>query len=231
MIFLLVVIYAAFIGLGLPDTILGAAWPLMRQDLGAPISAVGLLSIIVSIGTIISSLVTPRLIRLFGTGKLVAYSIALTAIASMGYGFAHSFIFLCLCAIPMGIGAGAVDVAMNNFAAIYLESKHTNWLHASWGIGATLGPAFLSISVFAGKGWRGAYELVALLLAAIFATLLISLPLWKKTEAGNSVQGSSSNNSNNGIAPRLRDVIRIPGIKLSFMTFFFYSALEISTSL
>ena len=231
MIFLLVVIYAAFIGLGLPDTILGAAWPLMRQDLGAPISAVGLLSIIVSIGTIISSLVTPRLIRLFGTGKLVAYSIALTAIASMGYGFAHSFIFLCLCAIPMGIGAGAVDVAMNNFAAIYLESKHTNWLHASWGIGATLGPAFLSISVFAGKGWRGAYELVALLLAAIFATLLISLPLWKKTEAGNSVQGSSSNNSNNGIAPRLRDVIHIPGIKLSFMTFFFYSALEISTSL
>ena len=157
MFFLLIVIYVAFVALGLPDTILGAAWPLMRLDLAAPLSAAGILSIIVSIGTIIASLITPRLIRFFGTGKLVAYSIALTAFASVGYGFANSFTFLCLCAIPMGIGGGAVDVAMNNFAAIYLESKHTNWLHASWGIGATLGPAFLSLSIFAGKNWRGAY--------------------------------------------------------------------------
>ena len=124
----------------------------MHLDLQTPISAAGILSIIASLGTIVSSLCTPKVLRILGTGKLVAYSIALTAMASVGYGLADSFNILCLCAIPMGIGAGAVDVAMNNFAAIYLESKHTNWLHASWGIGATLGPSLLSFSIMIGSG-------------------------------------------------------------------------------
>ena len=237
MIFLLVVIYVAFIGLGLPDTILGAAWPLMRQDLNTPISAAGILSIIVSIGTIISSLLTPKFLRILGTGKLVAYSIALTAIASIGYYFAESFNILCLCAIPMGIGAGAVDVAMNNFAAIYLESKHTNWLHASWGIGATLSPAILSGSIMLGFGWRGAYELVAVLLAVIFAMVLISLPLWRKIETNGAINKAPAitpntpANKNNAETLSFREALRVPGMKLSFLTFFFYSALEISTGL
>lgn len=237
MIFLLVVIYVAFIGLGLPDTILGAAWPLMRQDLNTPISAAGILSIIVSIGTIISSLLTPKFLRILGTGKLVAYSIALTAIASIGYGFAESFNILCLWAIPMGIGAGAVDVAMNNFAAVYLESKHTNWLHASWGIGATLSPAILSGSIMLGFGWRGAYELVAVLLAVIFAMVLISLPLWRKIETNGAINKAPAitpntpANKNNAETLSFREALRVPGMKLSFLTFFFYSALEISTGL
>ncbi len=237
MIFLLVVIYVAFIGLGLPDTILGAAWPLMRQDLNTPISAAGILSIIVSIGTIISSLLTPKFLRILGTGKLVAYSIALTAIASIGYGFAESFNILCLWAIPMGIGAGAVDVAMNNFAAVYLESKHTNWLHASWGIGATLGPSLLSLSIMAGKGWRGAYEIVAILLAVIFALILVSLPLWRKIETNGAISKAPAitpntpANKNNAETLSFREALRVPGMKLSFLTFFFYSALEISTGL
>ena len=238
MFFLLVVIYVAFIGLGLPDTILGAAWPLMRQDLNTPISAAGILSIIVSIGTIISSLLTPKFLRILGTGKLVAYSIALTAIASIGYGFADSFNILCLWAIPMGIGAGAVDVAMNNFAAVYLESKHTNWLHASWGIGATLGPSLLSFSIMTSNGWRGAYEMVAILLAIIFTMILISLPLWKKQEANGGVSGATNletathdSKANNSAQLSFREALRVPGMKLSFFTFFFYSALEISTSL
>ena len=243
MIFLLVVIYVAFIGLGLPDTILGAAWPLMRIDLSAPISAAGVLSIITSIGTIISSLFTPKFLRILGTGKLVAYSIAITAIASIGFGFADSFGILCLCAIPMGIGAGAVDVAMNNFAAVYLASKHTNWLHASWGIGATLSPAILSGSILYGHGWRGAYEIVAVLLAVIFAMVLVSLPLWRKIETSNIAQDSASLQNANGSVKKtpesknsaealsIRDALRVPGMKLSFLTFFFYSALEISTSL
>lgn len=234
MIFLLVVIYVAFIGLGLPDTILGAAWPLMHPDLSVPISAAGILSIIASIGTIISSLLTPKFLRILGTGKLVAYSIALTAIASIGFGFADTFGILCLCAIPMGIGAGAVDVAMNNFAAIYLESKHTNWLHASWGIGATLSPAILSCSIMFGNSWRGAYEIVAILLAVIFVMVFISLPLWRKIETSNIAQDSAS--LQNASPPKtsalsLREALRVPGMKLSFLTFFFYSALEISTGL
>lgn len=227
----------------------------MRLDLSAPISAAGILSIITSLGTIVSSLCTPKVLRILGTGKLVAYSIALTAIASVGYGLADSFNVLCLWAIPMGIGAGAVDVAMNNFAAVYLESKHTNWLHASWGIGATLGPSFLSLSILTGGGWRGAYEYVAMALAAIFVLILISLPLWKKTEArgglsenvtipansenvkvaspGNTPKTAapSDNNANNAPHISIREALRVPGMKLSFLTFFFYSALEISTSL
>lgn len=225
--FLLIVIYVAFIGLGLPDTVLGAAWPLMQRDLHAPLSAAGLLSIIVSAGTIVSSLLTPKLLRQFGTGKLVFVSIALTAVASAGYGFSSAFWMMCLFAIPMGIGAGAIDVAMNNFAAIHLESKHTNWLHASWGIGACLGPALLAGSAFFGFGWRGAYELVALLLGVIAVMMLVSLPLWKRRERGDSRLQQTS-----GIPDiSLRAALRVPGMKLSFLTFFFYSSLEISTSL
>ena len=227
----------------------------MHLDLQTPISAAGILSIIASLGTIVSSLCTPKVLRILGTGKLVAYSIALTAMASVGYGLADSFNILCLCAIPMGIGAGAVDVAMNNFAAIYLESKHTNWLHASWGIGATLGPSLLSFSILTGGGWRGAYEYVAIALAAIFVLILISLPLWKRAEArgglsenvtipansekvkvaslGNAQKTAASpdNNANNAPHISIREALRVPGMKLSFLTFFFYSALEISTSL
>jgi MFS family permease len=210
----------------------------MRLDLSAPISAAGILSIITSLGTIVSSLLTPKFLRILGTGKLVAYSIALTAIASLGYGFADSFGILCLWAIPMGIGAGAVDVAMNNFAAVYLESKHTNWLHASWGIGATLGPSLLSLSILTGNGWRGAYEIVAVFLAVIFAMVLISLPLWKKMEARSGVSGAAAlektapdSKPNNSAQLSFRESLRVPGMKLSFLTFFFYSSLEISTSL
>lgn len=247
MTFLLVVIYVAFIGLGLPDTILGAAWPLMQVDLNAPLSAAGILSIIVSIGTIVSSLITPTLLRMLGTGKLVALSIACTMVAAAGYGFAGSFGVMSLWAIPMGLGAGAIDVALNNFAAIHLESKHTNWLHASWGVGACLGPAILSVSVFVGAGWRGAYEFNAILLAAIVAMMLVSLPLWKRVEKtklhGDGDRGvwhssgqDDKTNENRGENPADKDVslraaLRVPGMKLSFLTFFFYSALEISTGL
>ncbi|MDO4948499.1 MAG: MFS transporter [Fibrobacter sp.] len=241
MTFLLVVIYVAFIGLGLPDTILGAAWPLMQTDLAAPLSAAGILSIIVSVGTIISSLITPTLMRRLGTGKLVAISICCTAVATAGYGLATAFWMMCVCAIPMGLGAGAIDVALNNFAAIYLESKHTNWLHASWGVGACLGPAILSASVFVGAGWRGAYELNAVLLGAIVVMMLGALPLWKRVEKTrpSSESGRGNGSENRGgktSAPvendiSLRAALRVPGMKLSFLTFFFYSALEISTSL
>ena len=149
-----------------------------------------------------------------------------------------------MCAIPMGIGAGAVDVAMNNFAAVYLASKHTNWLHASWGIGATLSPAILSGSIMLGFGWRGAYELVAVLLAVIFAMVFVSLPLWRKIENSNIAQDNATlkkanvpannktpANKNSDEALSIRKALRVPGMKLSFLTFFFYSALEISTGL
>lgn len=226
MIFLLVIIYVAFIGLGLPDTILGAAWPLMQKELATPLSAAGLLSIIVSLGTIVSSLLTPGLMRLLGTGKVVSISIGLTAAATLGYGVSPAFWMLCLWAVPMGLGAGAIDVALNNFAAIHLESKHTSWLHASWGVGACLGPALFSLSVITGGGWRLAYELTGITLATIAAVMLLSLPIWKKVEKKEGAKESSRDKE-----ITLRKALAVPGMKLSFWTFFFYSALEISTSL
>ncbi len=198
----------------------------MQRDLMAPLSAAGLLSIIVSVGTIVSSLWMPALLRLMGTGKLVFLSIAFTAAASFGYGISNSFAMMCLFAIPMGIGAGAIDVAMNNFAAIYLESKHTSWLHASWGVGACLGPALFSISVVTGVGWRGAYDMVALLLAVIAVMMLVTLPIWKKMEKHDASQQESAVKDIS-----LRAALKVPGMKLSFWVFFFYSSLEISTSL
>lgn len=226
MIFLLVVIYAAFIGLGLPDTILGAAWPVMQNDLSAPLSAAGLLSIVVSVGTIVSSLVTPWLLRFFGTGKLVVVSVLLTALASFGYGISSSFWMLILFAIPMGIGAGAIDVSLNNFAAVHLESKHTNWLHASWGVGASLGPAIFSFATFWGGNWRNAYEWIAVLLGALSITMLFSLPVWKRIE-----KQSHAKENPTFAEMSLKSALCVPGMKLSFWTFFFYSSLEISTSL
>lgn len=267
MIFLLVVIYVAFIGLGLPDTILGAAWPLMQVDLNVPLSAAGALSIIASIGTIVSSFVCPSLLRAVKTEKVVFVSLVLTAVSSLGYGLVSEFWILCLLAIPMGIGAGAIDVALNNYAAVHLEAKHTNWLHASWGVGAALGPAILSLSAIFGGGWRGAYEMVAAILAVISILMLASIPVWnwverKKRERVekvlreaiaeavrenealemmspvpktvnallNSAEPASVSFKN---APNtsLRAALRVRGMKLSFLTFFFYSAIEISTSL
>lgn len=226
MIFLIVIIYVAFIGLGLPDTIFGAAWPLMQPDLGAGLSAAGLLSIIVSLGTIVASLLTPHFLRVLGTGKLTAFSIGLTAVATFGYAMTSSFGLMCLLAIPMGIGAGAVDVSLNNFAALHLEAKHTNWLHASWGVGATLGPALLSAAAFMGYGWRGAYQLVGVLLCVIFVAMLFALPVWRKVEC-ESAAGEVSVIKEIS----LRAALRVRGMKLSFFAFFFYAALEVSTSL
>lgn len=202
----------------------------MQNELYAPLSAAGLLSIIVSVGTIAASLWTPSLINRLGTGKLVSLSIALTAIATAGYGLTHSFWTLCLWAIPMGLGAGAIDVALNNFAAVHLESKHTNWLHASWGIGACLGPAILSASVFCGSGWRGAYLFNSALLGAIVVMTLFALPLWMRFERGNDGANVICNELG-GPQISLKETLRIPGMKLSFLTFFFYSSLEVSTGL
>lgn len=270
-VFLLVVIYVAFIGLGLPDSILGAAWPLMQPDLNVSLSGAGVLSIISSIGTIFSSFVCPGLLRRMGTEKVVLVSMLLTAVSALGFGAASVFWLLCVLAFPMGVGAGAIDVALNDYAAVRLEAKHTNWLHASWGVGAALGPAIFSLSVVFGGGWRGSYEIVAAILFGISVLLLISFPVWGRVErkkreraemvlreaiaevvrenelrdtlnppknapqksvnallnSAETVPVLSPNAPNIG----LRKALRVPGMKLSFFTFFFYSAIEISTSL
>ena len=177
---LLAVIYLAFISLGLPDSLLGAAWPAMHEDLGAPLSYAGAVSMIIALGTILSSLASDRLTLRLGTGRVTAISVSMTAAALLGFSFSGSFYQLCLWAIPYGLGAGSVDAALNNYVALHYKSRHMSWLHAMWGVGASAGPCLMGLAIARGAGWAGGYAAVAALQALLTLLLLCSLPLWKK---------------------------------------------------
>lgn len=171
----LLIIYLAFISLGLPDSILGAAWPIMRTDLNAPLSAAGLVSMIVSASTIVSSLNSSRLLRRFGTGMVSFLSTLLTAAALFGFSFSGSILFLLVLAVPLGLGAGAIDAGLNNYVALHYQARHMNWLHCFWGIGATLGPAIMSAFLHS-ENWRGGYRTIAGLQFLLVLILLAALP-------------------------------------------------------
>ena len=177
---LLAVIYLAFIGLGLPDSLLGAAWPAMHEDLGAPLSYAGAVSMIIALGTILSSLASDRLTLRLGTGRVTAISVSMTAAALLGFSLSGSFCQLCLWAIPYGLGAGSVDAALNNYVALHYKSRHMSWLHAMWGVGASAGPCLMGLAIARGAGWAGGYAAVAALQALLTLLLFCSLPLWKK---------------------------------------------------
>lgn len=177
---LLAVIYLAFISLGLPDSLLGAAWPAMHEDLGAPLSYAGAVSMIIALGTILSSLASDRLTLRLGTGRVTAISVSMTAAALLGFSLSGSFYQLCLWAIPYGLGAGSVDAALNNYVALHYKSRHMSWLHAMWGVGASAGPCLMGLAIARGAGWADGYAAVAALQALLTLLLFCSLPLWKK---------------------------------------------------
>ncbi|MBR3420403.1 MAG: MFS transporter [Oscillospiraceae bacterium] len=177
---LLAVIYLSYISLGLPDSLLGAAWPAMQPQLGVPVSCAGILSMIVSCGTVISSLLSGRLLRRFRTGTVSVCSVLLTAAALAGFSCAGSFPVLCCFAVPYGLGAGAVDAALNHYAAVHYPARHLNWLHSFWGIGCMLSPYIISIRMH--TGWQSGFRTVAVLQIILTAILFLSLPLWQKTE-------------------------------------------------
>lgn len=177
---LLPIIYLSFISLGLPDALLGAAWPTLYLSLDVPLSYAGIISMIISGGTIFSSLQSDRLNRRYGTGRITFSSVLLTAVALLGFSFSRSFLALCLWAIPYGLGAGSVDAALNNYVALHYKSQHMNWLHCMWGIGAALGPMLMGMCLTHGLGWPAGYRLVAGVQFALTAILFFRLPLWKK---------------------------------------------------
>ncbi|PAF17573.1 MFS transporter [Terribacillus saccharophilus] len=229
--FFIFLIYLSFISLGLPDSILGSAWPLMNTDLGVPIGNAGIASIIISTGTIISSLFSYRLIRVLGTGKIVIISIAMTAVALLGFSFSPSFAWLLLCAIPLGLGAGAVDAALNRFVATHYEAKHMNWLHGFWGVGALLGPIILSTLVLWGNSWRSGYFTISLLQFALVLLLLFSLSKWKKYEAtdNNSIQYNKEFNSESRMG--LFNSFKKKGSIFGMVSFFLIASTEASIML
>ena len=160
---LLAIIYLAFISLGLPDSLLGSAWPVMRLQFGAPLSLAGLISMIIAGGTILSSLLSERLTRRFGAGLVTAVSVAMTAAALFGFSLSPSLFWVCLWAIPYGLGAGAIDAALNNYVALHYSSRHMSWLHCFWGVGASISPYIMSAALRLSGRWQLGYRAVSLI--------------------------------------------------------------------
>lgn len=218
---LLAVIYLSFISLGLPDSLLGSAWPSMYGGLGVPVSYAGAISMIIAAGTIVSSLQSDRLTRKLGTGMVTAVSVAMTAAALFGFSVSHSFWMLCLWAAPYGLGAGSVDAALNNYVALHYASRHMSWLHCMWGLGATIGPYIMGFALTGGAGWNMGYRYISLLQIGLTLILFLSLPLWRtrKSQSAGEEGGSTR-------PLTLRQILAIPGAKAVMAAFFCYCALE-----
>ena len=218
---LLVVIYLAFISLGLPDALLGSAWPLMHQEFQVPVSYAGLVFGIISVGPIFSSLFSDRLTKKLGTGKVTAVSVAMTAIALIGFSLSDAYWQLLLWAIPYGLGAGSIDACLNNYVAIHYESRHMSWLHCMWGIGAATGPYIMSYVLNGGQAWNLGYRYVGGLQVLLTVILIATLPLWKKEKTAGETKTENEENST-GIVKTLS----LPGVKAVALVFFCYCALE-----
>ena len=217
---LLGIIYLSFISLGLPDALLGAAWPIMSQEFSVPVSYAGGISLIIALGTVVSSLQSDRLTKWLGAGKVTAFSVAMTALALFGFSVSREYWQLCLWAIPYGLGAGSVDASLNNYVAIHYASRHMSWLHCMWGLGASVGPYIMGIALTGGMGWNIGYRIICMLQLVLTAVLFISLPLWK-TKTGESGE--------NGEAAKpltMKQIFAIPGAKEVMLAFFCYCALE-----
>ena len=250
---LLLMIYLAFISLGLPDALLGSAWPIMYQEFAVPVSYSGTVFMIICGGTILSSLNSEKLNRRFGTGKITAISVLLTAIALFGFSISHSFLMLCLFAIPYGLGAGSVDAALNHYVALHYSSRHMSWLHCMWGLGASVGPYIMGFVLQRGEPWNRGYLIVSIIQFTLAIILFCSLSLWKKnqeelTENAASTAKQEDSQQNNSLqeatseespkqeslsseAPKqralsLKEVFAIPGAKESLASFYGYCALE-----
>ncbi|GAB1621060.1 MFS transporter [Agarivorans albus] len=226
MLLLLAIIYLAFISLGLPDSLLGSSWPIMRGDLNASLEFAGVISIVVSAGTVVSSLLSTRLTHYFGTGKVVAVSVLMTAIALFGFSLTYNAWLLVLLAVPLGLGAGAVDAALNNFVAINYKAKHMNYLHSFWGVGATAGPLIMALYLSQQQGWRDGYASISYIQFALVAVLLLALPLWQRaTSEKLAASGEQHTPLSNATAFKMK------GVKLQLLTFFCYCSLEAGTGL
>ena len=222
---LLVLIYIAFISLGLPDSVLGSAWPVMQAELGAPLSLAGYISMVVSAGTVVSSLASNRLITRFGVGRVTAVSVLMTAAGLLGISLAPGAWMLFLCAIPLGLGAGSVDAALNNFVALHYAARHMSWLHCFWGIGATAGPMILSLQLSHGASWRSAYGLISGIQFALALALFLTLSVWRHAKAPAAESGEEQRYLTN------REALRLPLVRTALVGFVFFCAVETTSGL
>lgn len=221
---LLIIIYFAFISLGLPDSLLGSIWPIAHRELGVPLAWSGPIFMIISIGTVVSSLFSDRLTRRLGAGLVTVLSVALTALALFGFGISTSYWMLCLWAVPYGLGAGSIDAALNNYVALHFKSRHMSWLHCMWGIGASTGPYIMNMILTQGGTWHQGYQTISLIQLILTAVVMLSLPLWKKQRLVSDANTKNSNSTSHALS--LREIFALRGAKEVMITFFAYCALE-----
>lgn len=218
-IFLLSLIYIAFISLGLPDSLLGSGWPVMHTELGVPVSYMGIVSMVISGGTIISSLLSDKLTRKFGTRIVTVASVFLTVIALFGFSFSSRFWMLIVFAVPYGLGAGAIDAALNNYIALHYKAKHMSWLHCFWGVGTIVSPFIMSYAL-ANRTWNSGYRMVGLIQLGIALLLLVTLPVWNVNQSTSREDGKSVG---------LTGALKIKGVPFLLLGFFAYCAAEATT--
>lgn len=223
---LLAIIYLAFISLGLPDSLLGSAWPIMHKELGVELSYAGIITMIISGGTIISSLFSARITKKFGTGIVTSVSVLLTAFAMLGFSFSREFWQLCLLAIPYGIGAGAIDSALNNYVALHYSSKHMSWLHCFWGVGTIISPYIMNYALSGVFGWSGGYRIVSIIQIVLSIILFISIPMWNKSKNNYSTKEIIEVKSLS-----LLQTLKLTGVPFVLVAFFSYCTIEQTTML
>lgn len=231
---LIAIIYLSFISLGLPDSLLGAAWPVMRIQFDAPLSYAGIISMIICGGTIVSSLLSDRLTKKFGTGLVTAVSVTITAAALFGFSMSDRLWLLIVLAVPYGLGAGGVDASLNNYVALHLKSRHMSWLHCMWGVGAAISPNIMSFALTHGSGWQQGYLIVSIIQIVLSLIIFISLPLWKRRAPQQTADGSTvTTDAVVGSAEpiKIKNILRISGAIPCFICFFCYCSLEQTTML
>lgn len=219
---LLALIYISFISLGLPDSLLGSAWPVMRVEFNASLDFAGAISMIITAGTIVSSLLSDRMTRKFGVGVVTAVSVSMTAIALFGFSVSGSVPALCLWAIPYGLGAGGVDAALNNFVALHYSARHMSWLHCFWGLGASISPYIMSTALAHNLGWRVGYSTVSIIQVVLALVLFATLPIWKKVRFQTSDASTEVTTQPVGLLAALK----IRGVPYVLLAFFAYCSLE-----
>ena len=224
---LLALIYICFISLGLPDSLLGSAWPVLHAEIGVPISFAGIISATIFIGTILSSLFSDRLLHRFGAGKVTAVSVVMTALGLLGFSISSKFWMLILWVIPYGLGAGGVDAILNNYVALHYKPQHMSWLHCMWGVGASISPYIMSFALVNLESWNYGYLIVSIIQAVLSVIIFISIPLWRK--------GSSDDlqvDEEIKTAPlSFKEIFSTGGAVPCFLMFFCYCALELTASL
>lgn len=221
---LLVVIYIAFIGLGIPDSLFGTAWPVLYVEFNLPLSMASCVTLLTCAGTIVSSLQSARLINRFGTGLVTAVSTAMTALALLGFSFSNSIVWLCLFAIPLGLGAGAIDTALNNYVALHYKAIHMSFLHCFYGIGVTLSPFLMSLTLLGPAGWRGGYRWAFGLQAVITAITFLSLPLWRKLHEQEVASGEATPAKTLSLSA----LARMPAVRMVWLVFLGSCAVEVT---